>query len=185
LGSQSEANFVNNGVIPMKSCCNGLSAAGSLFTSVRWPKARQPRRAEVLAVLEAVIPWLHLEDLIRPHYQSDARATGRPGYSLKMMIRCRIVQVFLTLSDDGVEAAILDSHATARFIGTDPWQPRPPSATKIRAFRKLLAESGLKDQFELAFEIAFADAGLQFRVGEIREPVFRSYPKRGAQHDET
>lgn len=169
----------------MKACCNNLSAAGSLFTSVRWPKARQPRRAEVLAVLEAIIPWQGLEDLIRPHYQADARGTGRPGYSLVMMIRCRIMQIFWSLSDDGTEAAILDSHATARFIGTDPWQPRPPSATKIRAFRQMLAERRLQNQFELTFEIAFADAGLQFRVGEIREPVFRGYPKRGAQHDET
>lgn len=136
-------------------------------------------------MLEAVIPWQELEDLIRPHYQADVRATGRPGYSLGMMIRCRIVQVFWSLSDDGTEAAILDSHATARFIGTDPWQPRPPSATKIRAFRQMLAERGLKSQFELAFEIAFIDAGLQFRVGEIREPVFRGYPKRGEQRDET
>lgn len=169
----------------MKACCNDLSADGSLFTSVRWPKARQPRRAEVLAVLEAVIPWQELEDLIRPHYLADTRTTGRPGYSLKMMTRCRILQIFWSLSDDGTEAAVLDSHATARFIGTDPWQPRPPSATKIRAFRQLLAGRRLQDHFELAFEVAFADAGLQFRVGEIREPVFRSYPKRGAQHDET
>ena len=169
----------------MKPCCNSLSAADSLFTTVRWPKARQPRRAEVLAVLEAVIPWQELEDLIRPHYLADTRANGRPGYSLKMMIRCRIVQIFWSMSDDGTEAAILDSHATAKFIGTDPWQPRPPSSTKIRAFRHLLTGRGLQDHFELAFEVAFAGAGLQFRVGEIREPVFRGHPKQGGQgHDE-
>jgi IS5 family transposase len=137
-----------------------------------------------LAVLEAVIPWQELEDLARPHYMADARATGRPGFSLRMMIRTWIVQLFWSLSDDGTEAAILDSHSTARFIGSDPWQPRPPSATKIRAFRRLLEDRRLRDQFELAIEVGFADAGLQFRVGEIREPVFRAYPKRGGvQHD--
>ena len=136
-------------------------------------------------MLEAVIPWSELEDLIRPHYLADARATGRPGYSLKMMTRCRILQIFWSLSDDGTEAAILDSHATARFVGTDPWQPRPPSSTKIRAFRQLLAYHRLQDRFELAFEVAFAGAGLQFRVGEIREPVFRGHPKRGRSNGET
>jgi IS5 family transposase len=168
----------------MKGCFNDLSAAGSLFTSVRWPKARQPRRAEVLAVVEAVIYWQELEEMVRPHYLADARATGRPGYSLKMMIRALVLQMFWSLSDDGVESAILDSHACAKFIGTDPWQPRPPSATKIRAFRQLLNERRLRDQFELAIEVAFADAGLHFRVGQITEPVFRAYPKRGGvQHD--
>jgi IS5 family transposase len=170
----------------MKRGLNDLSAAGSLFTSVRWPKSRLPRRAEVLYVLEQAIPWQKLENMARPHYFADARVTGRPGYSLRMMLRAWVVQFFWSLSDDGLEAAILDSHATARFIGTDPWQPRPPSSTKIRAFRRLLEDRRLRDQFELAIEVAFADAGLQFRTGEIREPVFRGYPKRGAvQHDET
>ncbi len=162
----------------MKACCNGLSAAGSLFTSIRWPRARQPRRAEIVAVLEAVIPWQELEGLVRPHYLADERATGRPGYSLQMLARCRIVQIFWGLSDDGVEAVILDSHSTAQFIGTDPWQPRPPSATKIRSFRKLLADKRLSVPFEEIIEVAFARAGLQFRPGKIIEPVFRSYPKK-------
>ena len=95
-----------------------------------------------------------------------------------MMIRCRVLQLFYSLSDDGVEAAILDSHATARFIGTDAWQPRPPSATKIRAFRRLLVDRGLEHEFALVFEMAFIRAELQFRVGEIREPVFRSNPEK-------
>lgn len=160
----------------MKAPCNTLVAGDGLFTCVRWPKARQPRRAEVLAVLEAVCPWQAMEELVRPHYGADTRATGRPGYSLRMMTRCRVVQLFYSLSDDSVEAAILDSHSTARFVGTDPWQPRPPSASKVRAFRRLLADRGLEPEFTLAFELAFIGAGLQFRVGEIREPVFRTYP---------
>jgi hypothetical protein len=130
----------------------------------------------VLAVLETILPWQAMEELVRPHYGADNRATGRPGYSLRMMIRCRIVQLFYSLSDDSVEAAILDSHATARFVGTDPWQPRPPSASKVRAFRRLLADRGIAHELELAFELSFIDAGLQFRVGEIREPVFRASP---------
>ena len=161
----------------MNSRCNGVLASDSLFTAVRWPKARQPRRAEVLAILEAVIPWVELDALVRPHYHADSRATGRPGYSLRMMTRCRIMQLSYSLSDDGTEAAILDSHATARFVGTDPWAPRPPSATKIRAFRQLLADH-CEPEFTLAFELAFIGAGLQFRVGEIREPVFRANPRK-------
>ncbi len=134
----------------------------------------------MLAIIEAVCPWSEMEERLRPHYAADNRATGRPGYSLRMMIRCRVLQLFYSLSDDGTEAAILDSHATARFIGTDPWQPRPPSASKIRAFRQLIADSGLEAEFTLTFELAFIRAGLQFRVGEIREPVFRANQRKNA-----
>lgn len=163
----------------MNGRCNGISAGDSLFTSVRWPKARQPRRAEILAILEQIIPWGELEEMVRPFYHADNRGTGRPGYSLGMMLKCRILQLFYSLSDDGVESAILDSHATARFVGTDPWQPRPPSASKIRAFRQLLADRGLEPEFTLqGIELPFIRAGLQFRVGEIREPVFRSNPRK-------
>ncbi len=162
----------------MKASRNNLSAGDSLFSQVRWPKARQPRRAEVLGVLQAVVPWAALESLVRPHYGADCQSTGRPGYSLGMMIRCRILQLFWSLSDDGAEAAILDSHSTAKFCGTDPWQPRPPSASKIRTFRRMLDERGLEPEFTLAFELAFIGAGLQFRVGEIREPVFRATPRK-------
>ena len=162
----------------MKARCNSLSAGDALFTSVRWPKARQPRRAEVLGVLEAICPWSELEALVRPHYGADCQSTGRPGYSLGMMIRCRILQLFWSLSDDGAEAAVLDSHATARFVGTDPWHPRPPSASKIRQFRRLLADRGLEPEFTLGFELAFIGAGLQFRVGEIREPMFRANSRK-------
>lgn len=164
--------------IPMKPDLNTLSAADSLFSSVRWPKARCPRRAEVLAAMELVFPWQALEDLCRPNFSSDARSTGRPGYSLRMMIRCTVLQKFWRLSDDGVESLILDSHATAKFIGSDPWQPRPPSASKIRGFRQLLIDCRINEQFDFAIEMALIQAGVQIKPGNIVEPVFRRAPKR-------
>lgn len=162
----------------MNQPMNQLSAGDSLFSSVRWPKARNPRRAEVLAVLELVIPWAQLDALVRPHYRADAQRTGRRGYSLPMLIRCRVLQIFWRLSDDGVEALVLDSHSSAKFIGSDPWQPRPPSSSKVREFRTLLKQTGVDIEFELAIELAFIGAGLQFRIGCVSEPVFRHSPKR-------
>ncbi|WP_186408068.1 transposase, partial [Candidatus Accumulibacter aalborgensis] len=117
----------------MKSCSKPVSAAdGSLFTSVRWPRSKPPKRAEALANLETLLPWADLEAIVRRAYFSDQRKTGRPGYPAAMMLRCLVVCWFWTLSDDRAEAVILDSYATARFVGTDPWKPRPPSASAIR-----------------------------------------------------
>ncbi len=145
----------------------------SIFGSVRWPKARQPARAVALALIEKTVEWDKLEALCRPHYQADQRARGRKGYSLRMMMRCEVVREVWELSDEATENAILDSYALAVFIGTDPWQPRPPSASSLRAFRRRLDAAGVSDRFAVIVERSFLCKGLEFRPGIIREPIFR------------
>ncbi|MDP2880142.1 MAG: transposase [Azonexus sp.] len=145
----------------------------SLFGSVRWPKARQPSRAIALAMIENTVKWADLETLCRPHYQADQRKRGRKGYSLAMMMRCRVVQEVWELSDEATENAILDSYALALFVGTDPWEPRPPSASALRAFRTCLDDAEVLDRFGVIVEQSFLLQGLEFRPGYIREPIFR------------
>ncbi|WP_081700203.1 transposase [Azonexus hydrophilus] len=161
----------------MKHGKQALSAGSSLFCGVRWPKAKQPKRAEVLEFLSSTIPFDRLEGIVRPHFASDKRGTGRPGVSLGMLIRCYVVQRFWSLSDAGVEDMILDSHATARFIGSDPWQPRPPSASRIRQFRHLLENTMVSFDIDREISEALCNVGIEARAGRIQEPVFR----RGTQ----
>jgi len=148
----------------------------SLFGSVRWPKARQPSRAIALGLIEQTVHWADLETLCRPHYQADQRARGRKGYSLAMMMRCRVVQEVWELSDEATENAILDSYALALFVGTDPWQPCPPSASALRAFRTSLDAAGVLGRFGVIVERSFLSQGLEFRPGYIKEPIFRRRP---------
>lgn len=164
----------------MNDRCKSNTAQPSLFTAVRWPKAAAPKRAEVLRLIEDMVRWEHIEEMVRPYYRADVQRTGRRGYSLKMMLRCFALQVFWCASDRQLESAVLDSHSLSRFIGTDPWQPRPPSASAIRGFRTLLERarpSGyletLAELVELEMLNAVHTAGLEFRPGEIREPIFR------------
>jgi hypothetical protein len=98
---------------------------------------------------------------------------GRKGYSLRMMMRCEVVRQVWRLSDESTENAILDSYALALFVGIDPWQPRPPSASSLRSFRLCLDAARVLDRFGLIVERSFALQGLEFRPGLIREPVFR------------
>jgi hypothetical protein len=176
----------------MKPRCNVVSEHPSLFTCVRWPKAKAPKRREVLDLAESVIPWDRLEALVRPFYQADVQHTGRRGYALRMMLRCFVLQTFWRMSDRQTEAAILDSHAMCAFIGSDPWAPRPPSASALLAFRALLEQSfdptlgELAGALRLLIHDAMHAAGLAFRCGEIREPVFRrigTTPARGSSSE--
>lgn len=157
----------------MKSCSVRTSATPGIFTSVRWPRAQSPKRADVLALLDGLLDWPKLEGLVRPHYKADERKRGRKGYGLRMMVRTAVVQQLWQLSDEGTQAAILDSYATAVFIGTDPWAPRPPSAAAIRNFRNLLVNTKLAEPFRLAIETRFTEEGLIFQRGFIREPIVR------------
>ena len=158
----------------MKACSKRVSAdQASLFTSVRWPRAKMPKRADALANLEKLLPWSDLEGIVRGVYFSDQQKTGRPGYPAMMMVRCLVLCRFWSLSDDQAEAVILDSYATAQFVGIDPWKPRPPSASAIRGFRKTLKDRGVLSKIDGRIDASIMAAGLTVRVGMIREPVFK------------
>jgi len=144
------------------------------FISTRWPKAKAPKREQVCKVLDELIPWAVLEAETRPGYQSDCRRTGRKGYSLTMMLRCLVLSYVWQLSDEAPADFILDSLAAARFIGTDPWEPRPPSASAIRNFRHGLQRQQKGFQWlRLKIDAAMAAGGLQWRQGSAQEPVFK------------
>ena len=167
----------------MKPTRNADSAQPALFTAVRWPRAQTPKRETVLNVLETLVQWEEIETALRPHYQADTRKTGRKGYSLKMMVRTFALQLLWDMSDRQAEAAILDSHLMSRFIGSDPWQPRPPSASSLRQFRNLLARIPAADHLDMlddwlaaTIRASLHASGIEFRPGQIRDPVFRRIP---------
>ncbi|PTD96395.1 hypothetical protein C8261_08740 [Pseudothauera lacus] len=163
----------------MKPSCNPDSAHPALFTAIRWPKATTPKREQILSMVERAVDWNLLEEIVRPFYQADVRRTGRKGYSLRMMLRCHVLKRLWYMSDRQAEHAVLDSHAFAKFIGTDPWAPRPPSATAIRAFRKTLHENdvdtalSVADLIEQHLTASLRAVGMEFRPGRIEDPVFR------------
>jgi hypothetical protein len=163
----------------MKACSNALSADNdSLFTSIRWPRGKSPKRAESLATLEHILPWSDLEGIVRRVYFSDQRKTGRPGYSAAMMLRCLVLCWFWSLSDDQAESVILDSFATARFIGTDPWKPKPPSASAIREFRKRLDSGSVLKEVKEKIDSSISAAGVCVCYGMVKEPIFKRPSRR-------
>lgn len=163
----------------MKLSCNNDSAHHALFTSIRWPKATTPKREHLLSQVDSAVDWKLLEEIARPLYQADVRKTGRKGYALGMMLRCFALQRLWRMSDRQAEAAILDSHAFAAFIGTDPWAPRPPSATALRTFRALLEAHEVDvittaaDLIDQRITACLRGAGFEYRPGRIEDPVFK------------
>ena len=65
--------------------------------------------------MDEVIPWSCGVGLIKPFYYADKRdgKKGRKPKALETMLRMYLLQVWFSLSDEGVEDAIYDSSRCA------------------------------------------------------------------------
>lgn len=103
------------------------------------PKKKPTRRDRFLAELEAITPWVALEQTLSPFYPSDGRP-GRPPKGLSRMLRMYIVRQCFGFSDEGTEDAIYDSQAVRRFIGIDLNRDAAPDAATLLHFRHRLEQ---------------------------------------------
>lgn len=104
-------------------------------------RKRKTKREEFLETMEEIIPWSEWVSLIVPLYPNGKR--GRPPRGIEVMLRMFLVQVWFTLSDEGVEDAIYDSYAIRKFVGIDFLTEQAPDATTLLHFRHLLEENNL------------------------------------------
>ena len=91
------------------------------FTDVEYGNRRRvSRREKFLETMDATIPWATWVGLIEPHYYSDRPGKrGRKAKPVETMLRMYLLQVWFSLSDEGVEDAVYDSYAMRRFMGLD------------------------------------------------------------------
>lgn len=143
----------------------------SLFTSVAWPAARRPARADILERIDSVIPWDSLAELIEQ--PPVGPRGGRPSHSRLLLLRVWVLQQLYRVSDEAAECLILDSHSAAAFVGLDPWKPRPPGASAIGNFRRMIASCPEGQKIQRRFENAVMHADIELRPGYLVEPVLR------------
>jgi IS5 family transposase len=112
------------------------------FTDVEYGNRRRvSRREQFLETMNATIPWARLVALIEPHYYKDRPGKrGRKAKPVETMLRMYLLQVWFSLSDEGVEDAVYDSYAMRRFLGLDFAVEQVPDATTLLHFRHLLEE---------------------------------------------
>ena len=99
-------------------------------------RRRVSRRERFLTAMDEAIPWATWVGLIEPFYYVGAR--GRKPKPLETMLRMYLLQVWFSLSDEGVEDAVYDSYAMRRFLKLDFTREQVPDATTLLHFRHLL-----------------------------------------------
>lgn len=145
------------------------------FTDIEYGNRRRvSRRERFLATMDATIPWARWVGLIEPFYYSNTR--GRKVKPIETMLRMYLLQVWFSLSDEGVEEAIYDSYAMRRFMGLDFAVEQVPDATTLLHFRHLLEKHQVGAKlFEAQNEI-FEAEGWIMRGGSIVDATIIAAP---------
>ena len=99
---------------------------------------RATQRQVFLSEMDRVVPWVGLEDLIRPHYPAFGR--GRQPHPLSSMLRVHLMQQWFGYADKAMEEAVIDQPLLRRFDGLDSGHT-PPDGTTILRFRRMLEDA--------------------------------------------
>lgn len=148
------------------------------FTDVEYGNRRRvSRRERFLGQMDATIPWRVWVGLIEPYYYADRPGKrGRKAKPVEVMLRMYLLQVWFSLSDEGVEDAIYDSYAMRRFMGLDFTLEQVPDATTLLAFRHLLEEHQLGEALFAAQNEIFDEQGWIMRGGTIVDATIIAAP---------
>jgi len=148
------------------------------FTDIEYGNRRRvSRREEFLDTMQATIPWDVWVGLIEPHYYASGPGKrGRKAKPIATMLRMYLLQVWFSLSDEGVEEAIYDSYAMRRFMGLDFAVEQVPDATTLLHFRHLLEKHQLGEKLFEAQNETFEQQGWIMRGGSIVDATIIAAP---------
>ena len=145
------------------------------FTEVEYGNRRRvSRREQFLETMDATIPWERWVGLIEPFYYSGKK--GRKPKPIETMLRMYLLQVWFSLSDEGVEEAIYDSYAMRKFVGLDFVVEQVPDATTLLHFRHLLEKHRLGEKLFVAQNEIFEHEGWIMRGGSIVDATIIAAP---------
>jgi len=150
----------------------------SNFTDIEYGNRRRvSRREQFLATMDVTIPWARWVGLIEPHYYAErAGKRGRKAKPVETMLRMYLLQVWFSLSEEGVEDTIYDSYAMRRFMGLDFGVEQVPDATTLLHFRHLLEEHQLGERLLAAQSEIFEGEGWIMRGGSIVDATIIAAP---------
>ena len=137
-------------------------------------RKRTTRKTDFLRMMNAVIPWEMLVEVIRPFYYSGK--FGRPPIGIEPMLRMYFLQVWFKLSDELCEDSIYDVRPMHEFMGIDFMTQQAPDATTLGKFRKLLEENKLQEKLLGAVNELLTAQGLVMQGGTIVDATIMKAP---------
>ena len=136
-------------------------------------KKKRTRREEFLGKMESIVPWSDIVSLVKPYYYSNR--TGRPATRLEVILRMYFLQIWFSISDEGLEDAIYDIKPFSSFMGVD--LSGVPDATVLCNFRKLVTDNGLGGKMLSLVNAKMEKNGLIMHGGTIMDATIHAAPK--------
>ena len=137
-------------------------------------KKRITSREKFLNSMNSIVPWEHWVSLIKPYYSQGIR--GRKPKDIELMLRMYMLQVWFSLSDEGIEDAVYDSHAMKSFLGIDFFYEQVPDATTLLRFRHLLEKHNINKLLFNDIKERLDRAGLIMHGGTVVDATIISAP---------
>ncbi len=143
------------------------------------------RREEFLNKMDKIVPWESISKLIRPYYYSNT--TGRRATDLNVILRMYFLQIWFSLSDEGLEDSIYDSKSFSHFLGVDFDIVKVPDATVLCNFRNLIFANRLDEEIMDLVQELMHKNGLIMRGGTIVDATIHeaSFVAGGIPHSQT
>jgi len=145
------------------------------FTDIEYANRKKiTKREEFLDMMEEIIPWDEWIEIIRPYYYVGKY--GRKPRGIELMLRMYLLQIWFTLSDEGVEDSIYDSYAMRKFMKIDFSSEQVPDATTLLKFRHIIEENGIGKMLFDAQNRFFNEHGYIMRGGSIVDATIIAAP---------
>lgn len=139
------------------------------------------RSGETLERVQSLIDWGQIDTLIAP---LGGSRYGAPGYAPLLMLKALLLQQWYSLSDPGLEEALIDRLSFRRFVGLALGEATPDHST-ISRFRTELVRTGLSEAVFEAVNLQIDAKGLLLRQGTIIDATLvEAHVKRPAKPKE-
>ncbi len=138
-------------------------------------RKKKTKQEEFLDSMDEIIPWSYWVDIIRPYYFNNTR--GRKPIGIESMLRMCLMQIWFSLSDEGIEDSIYDSYAMRTFMHIDFNEQQVTDATTLLKFRHLLEKNKIGEKIFADVNKRLDEAGLIMHGGTIVDASLIAAPK--------
>jgi IS5 family transposase len=154
------------------------------FTDLEYAnRKRTTKREAFLKAMDEMIPWSYWVGVIRPYYPTGKR--GRPPRGIETMLRMYLMQIWFSLSDEGIEDAIYDSYAMRSFMRIDFLSEQVPDATTLCKFRHLVERNKIGEKIFADVNERLEAAGLMMHGGTIVDATLIAAPPSTKNKDKS
>ena len=106
----------------------------------------------------------------------NEKQKGRPAKGIEKMLRMYLLQIWFSLSDEGLEDAIYDSLSMQKFMGISLMYDGVPDATTLLKFRRIIEKNKLGEKIFNTINGILEDKGKIMHGGTIVDATIINAP---------